>query len=181
MEDSLLALQSMIENLATVAKLDAGTVRPVSAPTALGPLVLAMAAAASAIDPHLRVETHIEPTSIFTDRVMLGKLTSWLAINTAHMARTGSIEFHCRQVGAGAHLECHYTAPPPVGTQLDGIFVEVKAAAPTSLARSVVPGLGFCSTYARHLAAELGYKTETLDRQTICLKVHELDQVSPEG
>jgi two-component system, chemotaxis family, CheB/CheR fusion protein len=178
MEDSLLALQSMIENLTAVSKLEAGTTRPAPTPLAFGPLLQVMTTTLTGIvhDPHRKIASHVEPLTVTTDRLMLATLMNWLAHNLAHMARTGDIALHCRRVGDTAYLNCQYSGKAPTPTQLNAIFIEVKPSSSATPSASVVPGLGFIATFATHIAAELEYTSQALDRQTISLKIHDLEQ-----
>ena len=176
MEDALQALQTMLDDLPMIAKLDAGVLVPVAATIALAPVLATILEAVVPVGAAhgLDCKKSLEPATIKSDRRLLEVLLRGLALNAAKLAKPGEFAIKCTQRGAAVQVEFHFKGPAPSTAQRDAVFIELRRTVGGASAAGAAPGLGLLAVLARHLNCTLSHRSETADRQILSVTIGDL-------
>jgi len=163
-EDSIAAINSMLNALLDVSKLDAGIVRPVIEPFALGELFARLQAEFQPIALENRNELLIRPALaiVNTDPAMLERMLRNLIGNALRHTENGRILVAARRYGQQVKIQILDNGPGIPEDQLDEIFIEFHQL--HNPARDRRQGLGLGLAIVKRLANLLHHEVKVVSR-----------------
>jgi len=163
-EDSIAAINSMLNALLDVSKLDAGIVKPSVGPVALSELFSRLQAEFQPIASENRNALHVRPTSaiVETDPAMLERMLRNLIGNALRYTENGRVVVAARPRGQGVVCQVLDTGSGIPEDQLDEIFVEFHQL--QNPARDRRQGLGLGLAIVKRLGKLLRHEVKVVSR-----------------
>ena len=163
-EDSIAAINSMLNALLDVSKLDAGVVKPNIEPFALAELFSRLQTEFLSIALENQNEIRIRPTSatVSTDPAMLERMLRNLIGNALRYTANGRILVSARRRGKNIAIQVFDTGSGIPESQLDEIFVEFHQL--HNPARDRRQGLGLGLAIVKRLAKLLRHEIRVVSR-----------------
>jgi signal transduction histidine kinase/CheY-like chemotaxis protein len=164
-DDSIAAVNSMLNSLLDISKLDAGVVKPCFEPTPLGELFARLCAEFQPIALENRNELYIRPTKFIvnTDPAMLERMLRNLISNALRYTEKGRILVAARRRGKQLEIQVRDNGPGIPEDQLEEIFVEFYQL--QNPARDRRQGLGLGLAIVKLLGQLLHYEVKVTSRQ----------------
>ena len=154
------AVDSMLNSLLDISKLDAGVVRPVVGPVSLATLLARVANDHLPIAESRGNRLRVRPASavVVSDGAMLQRILDNLVSNALRYTRGGNILVGVRRRGDSMRIEVYDTGPGIPAEALDDIFLEFHQLGNPERDRQ--KGLGLGLAIVKRLAELLGHRID---------------------
>jgi len=163
-EDSISAINSMLNALLDVSKLDAGVVKPVIEPSGLADLFGRLQAEFQpvALENHNALRIRQTSATVDTDPAMLERMLRNLIGNALRYTENGRILVAARRRGHNMEIQVRDNGPGIPENQLDEIFIEFHQL--QNPARNRLQGLGLGLAIVKRLAKLLRHEVKVTSR-----------------
>jgi signal transduction histidine kinase len=164
-DDAIATINSMLNALLDISKLDAGVVKPAVEPLALAGLFARLQTEFQTIAWENRNDLHFRPAGalVETDPAMLERMLRNLIGNALRYTENGRILVGSRRRGDRVEIQVIDNGPGIPEDQLDDIFIEFHQL--QNPARDRRQGLGLGLAIVKRLAALLGHEIKVASRR----------------
>ena len=176
MEASLQALQSMLDELAMLARLEMGLETPKPMPVSLDQVVnrIVRQLSASANQKRVHFGMQLKPVMISADLGLLTTLLTGLIRNAVKATRGDEVQIAIQLRDDVASVEIEFDGQPLTLAQTEATFVELPVESDGVTTFSPSAGLGLLSAFAMHVGGALGLELVTNTRQRFTLLMQKM-------
>lgn len=165
-EESIGAIDGMLNALLDISKLDAGVIRPHIGPVAVAELFKRLETEHQPLarETGNRLRARSSRAVVQTDLAMLERILRNLLTNALRYTHNGRVLLGARLRGGKLHIEVHDTGSGIPADQLDSVFLEFHQLGNPARDRHQGVGLGLGLAIVKRLAALLGHSLAVRSR-----------------